>query len=84
MDTLAVFRSRNQTMLFANLLEKKGVKTRIITTPRSLGYSCGLSVRFLRGHLGKAREVLGELKMDSFVGFFAINDGYLGGSIKPL
>ena len=73
MKILATFRSKNQAMLFANVLEKRGVICYIINTPRFLSVSCGLSVQFLIKYLPIAKEVLRGHNFESLGGLFVIN-----------
>lgn len=74
---LAVFKSRNETLYFANLLMKNGYHANIINTPKQLGLSCGISVQFSQSLLGIARSFLGLKNFNSFFGFylFELNNG---------
>lgn len=67
---LAVFRARNETITFANLLRSYGVRVMIVSTPRKINVSCGISVKFPANNLEDARKILARRKFDSFGGFF--------------
>lgn len=67
---LAVFRARTQTIIFANLMRSYGANVSIVNTPRRLSISCGISVRFEKKYLEKARLVLSRRQFDTFAGIF--------------
>ena len=69
---LAVFRSRTETINFANILKSYGVRVMIVTTPRQINVSCGISVRFGKEHLEKAKDILARRKFSTFAGVFEI------------
>lgn len=70
MEIIAVFRARNQTLVFANLLRSYGVKVLVVNTPRRLSVSCGLSAKFPAESRALAEEILSRRKFDSFAGIF--------------
>lgn len=70
MEILAVFQNRTQALAFSRGLNKYGVRTRIINTPREITSSCGLSVVFGKVSLTKAKHLLGMSQNYSFAGFF--------------
>ena len=67
---LAVFRARNETITFANLLRSYGVM--VVSTPRKINVSCGISVKFSLSNLEEARRLLARRKFDSFGGLFHV------------
>lgn len=69
---LAVFRARNETITFANLLRSYGVRVMVVSTPRKINVSCGISVKFSVANLEDARRLLGRRKFDSFGGLFHV------------
>ena len=73
MNILATFRSKNQAMLFANILGKRGVLCRVINTPRFLTVSCGLSVQFDVKYLSLIKEILKTTSFDTLGGLYLIN-----------
>ena len=84
MYVIAAFRSRNQTLMFANILSSYGIRTAVINTPRAVMVSCGISVKFDHINLTKAREVLDRRKLDTFAGFFEISGSYQGLNIRKI
>ena len=68
---LAIFRSRSETLSFANILKSYGVGVSIINTPRSANVSCGISASFSASGLEHARNVA-RRNFFSFAGFFEI------------
>ena len=69
---LAVFRARTETVTFANLLKSYGVNVMIISTPRQINVSCGISVRFNQNEIEKARAILARRKFNTFAGFYLV------------
>ncbi|MDD3397618.1 MAG: DUF3343 domain-containing protein [Clostridia bacterium] len=68
--TLAVFRARTQTILFANLLKSYNIPIIILDTPRDLNISCGISVKFDTINKETAELLIKRRRFDSFAGFF--------------
>ena len=71
---LAVFKTRFSTLNFANSLKFVGVPAMVINTPKSLGQTCGISVKFLSDYFSIAQNVLrksGAYK--NFEGFYSIS-----------
>jgi len=69
-NIIAVFRARTDTVSFANLLNSYGEKAQVISTPRQVNVSCGISVKMEKISLLKAREILRRRRFDSFAGFY--------------
>lgn len=70
--TLAVFRARTQTIMFANLMKSYNVPVVIINTPRSINVSCGISVKFASINKPIANNIIARRRFDSFAGFYDI------------
>lgn len=81
---LAVFRARTETVTFANILKSYGVNVAIISTPRQINVSCGISVRFNPRDADKARSILARRKFNSFAGFFLAKQVDASLKIVPL
>ena len=75
---IAVFRSRNETLFFANLLRQNGFYSFVINTPKEAGQACGISVKFDEKILGFARKLLQSKPFRAFQGFYRITDGLNG------
>ena len=69
---IAVFRSRNETLYLANMLNATGNRVTVINTPKEAGQACGISVRFDEKCLPIAKRCLASKPFRAFVGFFRI------------
>lgn len=81
---LAVFRARTETVNFANILKSYGVNVAIISTPRQINVSCGISVRFNPNDIEKAKAILSRRKFNSFAGFYLAKQVNATLKITPL
>lgn len=79
---LAVYRSRNMAIRAYNFLLNKGVTCALVSTPRSAGVGCGLSVKFSKNDFYGVKTVLAS--GESFVGFFVVKNTYSGGTLTRL
>jgi hypothetical protein len=71
-NIIAVFNNRNQALQFATTLKRLGIKNKITDTPRELSTSCGISVIFDGGFLGRAKLVIEKLRMVGNVKLYII------------
>ena len=69
------FRARSHTINFASLLNSYHVACEIISTPRIINVSCGISIRFLPKDLTVVEDILKRRNFDTFGGIYAI-EGY--------
>ena len=75
---LIVFRSKNETLRFSSLLSSYNFKNSVISTPKQISTSCGLSCKIDSSALKTAILILKRRQFYTFVGIFLINDnGYL-------
>ncbi|MDD4110934.1 MAG: DUF3343 domain-containing protein [Clostridia bacterium] len=81
---LAVFRARTETTTFASLLKSYGVRVMIISTPRQINVSCGISVRFNPDDIERARSILTRRKFNTFAGFYLVKQVGVRLKITPL
>jgi len=72
MYMIAVFKSRRDTIEYASMLSRYGVSVTVVSTPRKIGVSCGLSVRFPRAALPLADRALRGGDFYSFKGFYTL------------
>lgn len=70
--TIIVFRSRNDTMKFYNLIKNSGQFCSIINTPRILSKSCGISVRISNSIVGISLKLLSQQPFPTFDGIYSI------------
>ena len=84
MYIIVVFRSRTETLTFAQILRSYRVRCSVINTPRQASVSCGISVKIDLQSVKVAKSVLYRRKFNTFAGFFKVVD-YKGGVIvSPL
>ncbi len=69
---LAVFVNRFECQMFSKKLNSMRLPNTIISTPRELGMSCGLSVKFNLKNLILAKKVLSGMNYSSFKNFYKI------------
>ena len=69
---LAVFINRSHSQMFSKMLISKGIASNVISTPRDLGLSCGLSVKFNFAYLNVAKNILKSSRLNSFKNFYKV------------
>lgn len=72
MYALAVFSNRNETLKFSSSLKREGINAMVIATPKGLGSSCSVSVKFYLKEIVKANYILKTGNYSSFNYFFKI------------
>ena len=84
MMILAVFRSRAQSLDYAERLNGYGVSAVTVPTPKEARIGCGLCVRFDARSLIRAQAILKTGRYSSFKGFYKIE--FINGqvSLTPL
>lgn len=80
MTILAVFRSRAQSLDYAERLYRYGVEASTMPTPKEAGIGCGLCVRFDSIQLARATAVLRGGRYSSFKGFYKME--YVAGRLS--
>lgn len=79
---LAVFRSRSVAIRAYNFLQNNGAMCALVSTPRSAGVGCGLSVKMTRADMQRfGAELMGN---ETFVGFFLYKNTFNGGTLTRL
>ena len=71
---LAAFRSRTQTLAFLEVLKKYRIECYTVNTPKEAGVGCGLSVKFNKQCFAFVKKVLWQQRLDSFAGFFFVEN----------
>ena len=67
---LAIFSIRTSTMQFNNVLQKNGIRSVVVETPKSASASCGISVRFDTKYFEQAKQILKYSVIKNFVRFY--------------
>lgn len=70
MMMLAVFRSRSNSLDYAERLISYGVQATTVTIPKEAKIGCGLCVRFDARYFVRARAILKAGRYSSFRGFY--------------
>ncbi len=83
MTIVAVFRSRSQSLDYAERLRKYGVQATAAPAPKEAHIGCGLCVQFDIRVFPKAKAILSAGKYSSFKGFYRLE--FFGGKmlVKP-
>ena len=79
MTVLAVFRSRSQSVDFAQKLMEYGVRCETVPAPTEARLGCGLCVRFDGRVLARAKAVLHIGRYSAFKGFY--RQDFQGGAL---
>lgn len=77
---IAVFRSRNETLYFANMFKKNGMFVSVVNTPKEAGQACGISVKFDERLFPFAKQFITNAPFRAFSGFYRVNytnNGYV-------
>lgn len=78
MRYIFAFRSRNAALRFKEDLNRNGVPSTVVNTPREAGVGCGLSVSVEPADLSLAVRVLGIFPSEYYAGTFELNvNGYV-------
>jgi hypothetical protein len=82
MMILAVFRSRSQSLDYAERLQKYGVAATTTPAPKEAKIGCGLCVRFEVRYFQRANALLRSGRYSSFKGFYQLD--FVGGQVSLL
>lgn len=80
MMILAVFRSRSQSLDYAERLKNYGIPSVTVSAPKEVKIGCGLCVRFEERVFLRAQAILKIGKYSSFKGFYKIE--FSGGRMQ--
>lgn len=69
---IAAFRSRQQVLMFENVLRREGVQTQVVSTPRDVSMGCGLSVRFRLEDTDRVIRTLGRINRGNLIGVYRV------------
>jgi len=67
------FRSRSESMGFFDAAVRKGLPSKLISTPRAISIGCGLSVKISAADVGLASGLLDYCNYNTFLGLFYYN-----------
>jgi hypothetical protein len=81
---IAVFKSRNETLYFANLLRNNNVQSFVVNTPKEAGLSCGISVKIEERFFPLAKYLLASKPFRAFHGFYRVHTNGMKSSFERL
>ena len=70
MNYIVVFRARSETLKFSSLLSSYRVPNIVVTTPRQISVSCGISVKIGPKGIDIAKTILSRRKFYTFAGIY--------------
>lgn len=71
---VVAFRIRTETLGFFNILRSYGVICKLITTPRCIASSCGLSIKIDVDSVSQATRILFRRNYSNFEGIYVITN----------
>jgi len=83
-NIIVVFNNRNHTMQFASYMKKLGIKCNIVSTPRELSVSCGVSAIFPKSAIKQAKMIIQNFRFSSFVRFYELVNIGVFKKYKPI
>ena len=66
------FKSRTSTMEFSKILNSRGINSKIINTPSSIGSSCMLSIQTIPVHYQQVISLIKLVHLQGFLGIYLI------------
>ncbi len=72
MYIVAVFKNRTDALSFYRSITNKSVEAKIVSTPRNIVNSCGVSVKFLSKYRELANYVIRNGNFPSFLGIYSV------------
>lgn len=72
MYAIAVFQNRNETLRFNTQLKVLGINSMVISTPKGLGSTCSVAVKFYYKQLSRVIYALKKGNYHTFSYFFKI------------
>lgn len=67
------YKSRNNLISFAKLVNRNGIPTQIINTPRSIAVSCGLSIKIEYKYFNQIIRYIHSSNSSGFLGIYLVN-----------
>ena len=78
------FRARSHTINFAWILNSYHVQCEIISTPRKVNVSCGISIKFRPKDLMVVEQILSRRHFDTFGGIYSISGNGLDQQVSRI
>jgi len=74
MNYLVVFRSKSETFKFVSILASYGFKSIVVSTPRQISVSCGVSAKIDLSALETAKNIVSRRQFYTFAGIYTSNN----------
>ena len=81
---IIAFKSRNNLQLFAKTMRSHSIPTEVISTPRSVSISCGLSAKTDYRYLNTILNLLQTSNLNGFLGIYLLQSQGLHQHIQKL
>lgn len=78
MQCLIVFYQRSDTLAFSSFAERQKLPHVVVSTPREISASCGISIKIDSRFLPQAKNILRYANFASFAGVFEISHNMFG------
>lgn len=73
---IVVFRAKSETVKFSSLLSSYKVPNTVVSTPRQISVSCGISVKISSRGLEIAKYILSRRQFYTFAGIYQDSASY--------
>lgn len=70
---IAAFRSRQQVLHYEELLTRRGIPVRVLSTPREVAVGCGLSLQFPVEHVRSVQEIFSRERPSNLIGLYMVD-----------
>jgi|LGVE01.1.fsa_nt_gb hypothetical protein len=70
---IIVFKNRNNTLKFYNMLKRAGVASSVMATPKGTNINCGICVKTDKKNFAVTKGLLLRSGASGFVGFYKIS-----------
>jgi len=77
MNYIVVFRARSETLKFSSLLSSYRVPNIVVTTPRQISVSCGISVKIGPKGIDIAKTILSRRQFYTFAGIYTAGNDFV-------
>lgn len=70
---IAAFRSRQQVLHYEEILTRRGIPVRVLSTPREVAMGCGLSLQFPVESIKAVQEVFSREHPANLIGLYKVD-----------
>ncbi len=69
---IIAFKSRNNLFNINKILQKHGINTAVVNTPRNISISCGLSIKVEIKALDLCKNIISRAQLNDFMGIYIV------------